>query len=196
MEFLLIGAVTSVLFIVISTLATVSTYRVNPVFLIPLLWAPYMFRRKLNLHPLHFALYAIAFLLHDLGAFGFYRRGFFGLSYDIYVHYFFAIPVSLIFYRALRHNLPLGPVAAGIGTLLIMMGFGALHEIMEYCTYLLLGEEKGMLKPSTSYFFDTQRDLTNNLLGTLTALTCIALHRWISASREPEPAGISEPERV
>ena len=33
-----------------------------------------------------------------------------------------------------------------------------------------------MLKPSTSYFFDTQRDLTNNLLGTLTALLLMAAY--------------------
>ena len=31
--------------------------------------------------------------------------------------------------------------------LLFMMGFGALHEIMEYMSYLMLGEERGMLKP-------------------------------------------------
>ena len=53
---------------------------------------------------------------------------------------------------------------------MFMMGIGAIHEIMEYMTFLVLGEERGMLKPSTSYFLDTQRDLTNNLLGTLTAL--------------------------
>jgi len=66
-----------------------------------------------------------------------------------------------------------------VTSLLFMMGFGALHEIMEYLSYLLLGEEKGMLKPSTSYFFDTQRDLTNNLLGAITALLLV----WIFRSR-------------
>jgi hypothetical protein len=48
---------------------------------------------------------------------------------------------------------------------------------MEYCSYLLLGEERGMLKPSTSYFFDTQRDLTNNLLGTITGLLISTFNR-------------------
>jgi uncharacterized membrane protein YjdF len=62
-------------------------------------------------------------------------------------------------------------------TFFVMMGLAALHEIMEYCTYLILGEERGMLKPSTSYFFDTQRDLSNNLLGTLTGLIGITIHR-------------------
>jgi len=63
------------------------------------------------------------------------------------------------------------------------MGIGALHEIMEYMSYLLLGEQRSMLKPSTSYFFDTQRDLTNNLLGALTALLIVAVASKAFASR-------------
>ena len=35
----------------------------------------------------------------------------------------------------------------------------------------------------TSYFFDTQRDLTNNLLGTLTALTIISIHAAVARKR-------------
>jgi uncharacterized membrane protein YjdF len=76
-------------------------------------------------------------------------------------------------------------------TFFVMMGLAAMHEIMEYMSYLILGEAKGMLKPSTSYFFDTQRDLTNNLLGTLTSL----LGTWIvrksrGAKRELEVPGL------
>jgi hypothetical protein len=54
---------------------------------------------------------------------------------------------------------------------------------MEYVTYLLLGEERGMLKPHTSYFFDTQRDLLNNLLGTLTALMVITIAQRFTSPR-------------
>ena len=50
------------------------------------------------------------------------------------------------------------------------MGLGAIHEVMELCTYLALGEERGMLKPSTSYRFDNERDLTCNLAGAATLL--------------------------
>ena len=42
-----------------------------------------------------------------------------------------------------------------------------------------------MLKPSTSYFFDTQRDLLNNLLGTLTALLLIAVWRAVRPPSKP-----------
>jgi uncharacterized membrane protein YjdF len=98
------------------------------------------------------------------------------------------VPVTLMLYRALRWNLPqLRAVGAAVAAMLVMMGFGALHEIMEYGTYLVLGEEKGMLKPATSYFFDTQRDLTNNLLGTLTALTLIAVYHFTIGRYKDQP---------
>ena len=162
----------SVIFLIISATARVPTYRINPIFLIPLVWTPYWLRRRLNLHWVHYALLVVAFLLHDVGAYGFYQHSPLPFSWDILVHYYFAIPVTLILHRALATNYAsvLRPWQAAVVALMFMMGTGALHEIMEYMTYLALGEEKGMLKPSTSYFFDTQRDLTNNLLGTLTAL--------------------------
>ncbi|MEA2734492.1 MAG: hypothetical protein QOE14_943, partial [Humisphaera sp.] len=50
-------------------------------------------------------------------------------------------------------------------------------------SYLLLGEERGMLKPSTSYKFDTARDLTNNLLGTLTGLALVGLVKFFRGRR-------------
>ena len=46
---------------------------------------------------------------------------------------------------------------------------------------------RGMLKPSTSYAFDTQRDLVNNLLGSLTALTVAAIVH-AARRRQAQPA--------
>jgi uncharacterized membrane protein YjdF len=172
-----IATVASVLIVLLAVVAQVPTYRVAPAFLIPLLWLPYVLRHRLPLHPVHYALFAIAILLHGLGAFGFYQRSFFGLSFDIYVHFYFAIPVALVLERFFRRAMPGRPWAARVAALMFMMGFGALHEIMEYVSYLMLGEARGMLKPSTSYPFDTQRDLVNNLLGTLTALALSAASR-------------------
>jgi uncharacterized membrane protein YjdF len=74
-------------------------------------------------------------------------------------------------------------IASWAGTVLLVMGAGAIHEIVEYASYLALGEEKGMLKPSTSYFFDTQRDLLNNLLGALTAVIAGTAARMIRNAR-------------
>lgn len=171
----LIATVASALIVLIAIVARVPTYRMAPAFLLPILWLPYFFRHRLHLHRVHFALFAIALLLHGLGAFGFYQRSFLGLSFDIYVHFYFAIPVALVLERFFRHKAPGWPWGTRVMALMCMMGFGALHEIMEYVSYLLLGEERGMLKPSSSYAFDTQRDLLNNLLGTLTALAMSAI---------------------
>ena len=171
-----IAIASSVGIVVLAFVGQVPTYRVAPTFLLPLLWLVYFIRQRLHLHPVHYALFALALLLHMLGTFGFYQRSFLGLSFDIYVHFYFAIPVALILERWLRKSLLPGRTWwPRVAALMFMMGFGALHEIMEYGTYLLLGEERGMLKPSTSYPFDTQRDLVNNLLGSLTALTVAAI---------------------
>jgi len=54
------------------------------------------------------AMFCIAILFHDLGAYGFYQRSPFPWSFDIYVHYYFAIPVTLILHRAIATNFPGG----------------------------------------------------------------------------------------
>jgi uncharacterized membrane protein YjdF len=171
-----VGVVTSIAILVIAATAHVPTYRYNPIFLIPLTWVPYSFRRGLHLRLVSYVMFCAAILLHDLGAYGYYQRSPLPFSFDIVVHYYFAVPCTMILYFALAGHLPmLRGWQVGIAAGLFMMGTGALHEIMEYGTYLLLGEEKGMLKPSTSYFLDTQRDLTSNLLGSVTALLLIPL---------------------
>jgi len=157
------------------------TYHAAPAFLIPVTWAIFFLRGRLYLLPLHDALVCSAILLHMSGAFGFYQQSPLPFSFDILVQYYFALVLSLAIFRALQGNFPaLRPWHLFAITFFIMMGAAAMHEIMEYMSYLLLGEQKGMLKPSSSYFFDTQRDLTNNLLGTLTALAAIAIGRRVT----------------
>jgi uncharacterized membrane protein YjdF len=181
----ILACVASVIIIIIAATARVPTYRVNPIFLIPAAWAPYWLRRRLHLHGLHYALLIVAILLHDLGAYGWYQRSPLPFSWDILVHFYFAIPITLIMHRAIAMNYRgvIRPWQAAVVALLFMMGLGALHEIMEFLTYLVLGEERGMLKPSTSYFLDTQRDLTNNLVGTLTALLLAGIGALVSRRR-------------
>ncbi|HEV8606680.1 MAG TPA: DUF2238 domain-containing protein [Tepidisphaeraceae bacterium] len=178
------GLIFSIAIIIIAFVAKVPTYKVSPVFLIPILWAPYALRRWLHLHPFHYLLFALALLLHDLGAFGLYQRGVFGVSFDIYVHFYFAFVATFVIYRALEHHLGLRPWQTALFTLLFIMGFGGIHEVMEYASYLLLGEERGMLKPHTAYILDTSRDLTNNFLGCLAALL---IHTILRAFRRPLP---------
>ncbi len=181
--FLPIAIVASAAILIVAVFARVPTYRVAPAFLLPALWGVLLLRRRLHLHPLHYALFAAAILIHCLGAFGFYQRAYFGLSFDIYVHFYFAFAGTFIVERFVYSGVRLGPWTVRVTTLLFMMGFGAIHEIWEYASYLALGEERGMLRPSTSYFFDTQRDLLNNLLGTTTSLAIIAVVRRLRRPR-------------
>ena len=176
----LIATAFSLIFIVVAFVAQVPTYKVAPAFLIPLLWGVYFFRRALDLHPFHYLLYALALLFHDVGAFGFYQRSPFPFSFDIAVHFYFGFAGTFLVFRALERHLPLRPWQLWVATMLAVMGAGAIHELVEYASYLMLGEEKGMLKPSTSYFFDTQRDLLNNFVGCNLALLLYFVYRKVT----------------
>jgi len=172
----IVAIVFSIAFIIIAFLARVPTYRVAPVFLIAIMWIVYSLRRRLHLHPFHFFLFGTALLLHNLGAFGFYQRSFFNLSFDIYVHFYFAFVATFIIYRVTEHYLAMRPWQTALFTILFIMGCGGLHEVMEYVSTLILGPERGMLK-TNSYIFDTNRDLTNNLLGCLSSLILYGIFR-------------------
>jgi len=176
----LIGAAGTVALIAFAVLAkSGSTYKIAPVFLIPLLWLPYLLRRRLHIHPLHYLLYALALFLHNFGALGYYQRGVFGLSFDIYVHFYFGVVGGLLVYRLLDQTLPLHPWARAVGTVLLVLGAGAIHEEVEWFSTLLLGPERGMLKTPAQgvYIFDTQRDMFNNLIGAIVAVTLYAVVR-------------------
>src|ERR1051325_1235101 len=69
-----IATIATVLMLVLAWVSRIATYRVAPVFLIPLLWGIYFARRKLDLHPVHYTLFALAILLHMLGALGYYQN--------------------------------------------------------------------------------------------------------------------------
>jgi len=152
-----------------------STYRWSFVFLTPLLWLVYGLRTRLALLPAHFALFVLALVLHDLGAFGFYDRIFLGFRFDSYVHFAFGLVAGLIAYRGFRKRLRLSPVALWVATPLLVLGLGAIHELIEWATTLLLGPERGMLKLRPGQPFDTQKDLFNNLLGALLAVLCSSI---------------------
>lgn len=154
-----------------------STYRYAFVFLGPLLWAVYFLRHTLKISSAHFTFLALAFVVHNLGAFGAYRMNFAGLDFDTYVHFIFGMAGGFIVARALRLNLSLGAWQVWAGTILLILGLGAVHELIEFLSTLWLGPEKGMLKINSPDKFDTHKDLANNLFGALAALVVGGI-RW------------------
>jgi len=91
-----IGAITTLIMICLSFAAAPgSTYRYSFLFLGAAVWAGYAVRRQLLLHPFHFALLCSGLLLHNLGVFGYYRREFFGLQFDTYVHFYFGFVCAM-----------------------------------------------------------------------------------------------------
>jgi uncharacterized membrane protein YjdF len=176
-----IAAAFSLVSIALALVARVPTYRTAPLFLIPIIWVVYVLRRWLNLHWFHYLLFASAMFLHNLGAFGYYQNSPFpGVSFDIVVHACFGFVATFLYFRALEKHVPVSIWPLRLFTLMFVMGSGAIHELFEYASYVMLGEEKGMLKPGTSYFFDAQRDLLNNFCGCLLALTLYGVYRRLA----------------
>ena len=150
--------------------ASGSTYQWSFVFLAPLVWGVYFLREHLALRPIHFALFAVAIIIHDLGTFGFYRRSFFGLRFDSYVHFMFGLVAGLVLFRAATERLLLSRKLLAFAVPIFILGIGGIHEMFECFTTILLGPERGMLKLHADQPFDTQKDLMNNLLGAALAV--------------------------
>ena len=181
----LVAFVASIAFVVMSVFVARpgSNYRFSALFLVPIVWAPYFLRNRLRLHPLHYALFASALLLHNLGAFGLYQRGVLGLSFDIYVHFYFGFVGALMLHRYLDHTVVLRPWQLRGATVLLILGMGAVHELVEWASTLAMGPKHGMLKTEGVYQFDTQRDMFNNLVGATLAVT---LYAWTRRTRRFE----------
>jgi uncharacterized membrane protein YjdF len=169
--FTAIAAATTIAFLIITfTAHGPSTYRMAIVFLAPLLWAMYAARKRLAMHPGHFALLAGALIFHNLGAYGLYRSSWSGIEFDGYVHYLFGFCGAFATARALGYSFDLSGWKVWTGTILLILGISGIHELIEFGSTIALGPEKGMLKLNDGDLFDTQKDILNALLGTLTAL--------------------------
>jgi len=158
----------------------VAKYRYAFLFLVPILWGVFALRRRLFLGPLHFALFAIGLVLHDLGAFGGYQKTFFGLQYDWFVHFYFGVVGGLVIARLLDFRLGLRGAILFLLVVLVVTGIGGLHEIVEAASTRYLGKDLGMLYTGPDDIYDTQEDLFNNVLG---ASLAFALHRFAGRAR-------------
>lgn len=190
-----IASVTTVLILLFGLLGHgPGTYRFAILFLAPILWGVYAIRARLHIHPAHFAVFAGAMLVHDLGAFGTYGHYYYNLEFDTYVHFFFGLAGALIIARALRYTFSLHGWKLWVGTVLLILGIGAIHELIELASTLMLGE-KGMLKLHDPDQFDTQKDLANNGLGSVVALTIYSIARRFKRREDTERDAAPRAER-
>ena len=162
----------SLVFVLVSLMpyARVAKYDYSFLFLIPILWAVYALRRRLSIRPLHFGLFAVALLLHDLGAFGAYSWRPMGLQFDWCVHFYFGLVGGLIVARALEAQFGTHGFVLGLLVVLVVTGIGGLHEIGEAASTRYLGQDLGMLNIGPDNPYDTQEDLLANVVGACTAL--------------------------
>ena len=164
-----------------------ANYRYSFLFLVPILWGTAKLGRGIHLHPFHFALFALALVLHDLGALGYYYREFYGLSFDTYVHFYFGLVGALILERGFRFGLGLIGWKVWLATVVFLLGLGALHELMELGSTLSLGKGVGMYWMDDPDRFDTQKDLFNNLCGSLVGLSAAwAFRKSRQAKTQPQ----------
>ena len=143
-------------------------YRYSFLFLVPLVWFALRLRERLHLRPLHLALFAAALLLHDRGAFGCYTERYLGLEFDAYVHSYFGFVAGLVLAHWIQIEFHPTRLELAIAVVLLVTGMGGLHEIMEGLSTWWLGKD-GMLKLDGDPF-DTQKDLANNVIGSLAAV--------------------------
>lgn len=136
------------------------------------LWLVYLARDRLELHPFHFALFGVFLFLHSFGVFGFYSMYFAGIEYDWYVHTFFGLVAGLILFRDFTLRGPYTGVMKVAAVVALVLGFSALHELLEFAGAILLGQGEGMLLVGAGDLdpWDTHKDMLNNLIGGLASM--------------------------
>ena len=144
-----------------------SRYKWDSIFVMILWIGVYAAGERLDLNPLHYALFGVFLFLHFAGVFGWYQTFPFGLEYDHWVHGFFGFVASLIVLQAYHFYGVYPPVLIGVATVALILGFSAFHELFEYAGAMALGEGEGVLFIGAGDLdeWDTQKDMLNNLIG-------------------------------
>ncbi|MEK6896344.1 MAG: DUF2238 domain-containing protein [Nanoarchaeota archaeon] len=160
----------------IYSFTTDSHYKWDFFFLIGLLWAVYLMRDKIKLYPLHFFLFSLFLIMHNLGTFGTYSNFYFGFEYDFWVHSYFGLVSAFILYRTYRLAGPYRGWFMYLAIIAVILGFSAFHELFEYAGAMTVGEGEGVLfvGAGDTDEWDTQKDMRNNLIG---AIAGLALYR-------------------
>ena len=169
------------------SLTTNSHYKWDFIFLMLLLVGVYILRNKIKLHPLHFFLFAIFLILHNLGTFGTYSNYYFGMEFDFWVHSYFGLVSALMLFRAYHQAGPYKGWFMYLAIIALILGFSAFHEIFEYIGALTVGEGEGVLFVGAGDIdeWDTQKDMLNNLIGGLVGLSIYGIRNFFFRKNPP-----------
>ncbi len=159
------------LFILINSFIQGTKFVYDGVLILIILYLFYSYYEHFHFNNFTYLLVNLLIIIHHLGSF-FYGRSFFGLEYDIYMHFSYGVIASIYFYYFLSSKInfnkhKLDNYELFYFTIFIVIGLSGLHELIEFAGAMILGPGEGFL-----YFgagdigsFDTEWDLVNGFLG-------------------------------
>ncbi len=167
-----------------------SHYKYDFIFLMILLTVLYAVREKIHLHWSHYLVFSLFLLVHDLGMFDLYRMSPLGIEYDHWVHILFGFIAALMIMRFYQYSDMPHKKAAPIIVILLVLGFSAAHELYEFTGAILLGEGEGVLFIGAGDLdeWDTQKDMLNNLIGSIIGVVFYAVLENTGAKPEKKQA--------
>ncbi|MBI4440220.1 hypothetical protein HY638_04580 [Candidatus Woesearchaeota archaeon] len=132
------------------------------------------------------------FILHSAGIFGLYGREFSFIMFDKVVHFYAFVVASILFYRVLEKSTSISKPSLIAVVILISVGAGAFTEMIEYTSYLLLGQGDGFFfygsgdwseKVRGGSWGDSMTDLMANVLGSAAGVLIMFVFKRMKIKR-------------
>ncbi len=180
---ILIVTATIFVFLELHALSLKSHYKYDLIMTLILLVVVFVVQKKIHLHWFHYLLFAFFLTAHNLGMYELYDKFPLGIEYDYWVHGYFGVVSTLVIFRAIKRRKIITDSNTIIFlTIMMVLGISAAHELYEYGGAILLGEGDGVLFIGAGDIdeWDTQKDMLNNLIGSITALSASIGYTYFS----------------
>jgi len=147
-----------------------SEFKFDSLIMMAILLIVYLYEDKIKLTNLGFSLLGILFILHNLGAFGFYNLSFIGIGYDKYIHFFAGIVLAVMSSDMLKNKYPKLRII-GI-SLVTIIALGVIHEAFENLGTAFFGQGEGafFFGPGDIGRHDSLKDIGASILGAIITL--------------------------
>lgn len=172
-------------------ISTGSKWWLDALFAIAFLIIVTLVNRWLKLGRLGFILFNLAFVLHNMGSFGWYDCSIGGIGYDNFVHFVGSFVAAFIIFNFIARKLHIRKkerrkdtvIDEHIAVMIFLVmasaaALGVLVEVVEFGGFVFLGQGEGIFftgqGDEDSYagldgnYVDTMTDVVVNLLGSLT----------------------------